>query len=442
MSQQERESDVGQALLQDATRRLDRVDVPQRFPLSPGRQLLLPIAPAVAVMLAALFFNPQPNPAQAKPDAAAVKKQITRSNESLQIKLADKREQAKKQGLKDAQNLFQKLEQELGDHGKMAGDKQEALAKLHDLAQQLEKRRQELGGAEVVEKQLEQLKNAGEGPAEKFLQAVAKGDVEQALKELEKIKADLANGKLSEKDRQNLAKQMEKMKEKLNNLAQAHREVRKDLEQRIKQAREGGQQEEANKLQEQLQKLQDQLPQMNQLEQLANNVGQCSKCLENGNLSEATKMLQQAQGDLKGLQQQLGEFQMVQDAMDQLDQARQQLACPHCNGEGCPFCQGDGENQGEPGMGLGKGPGRGPRPERETDYNTYDTRASVKTGKGAGMIVGETDGPNVKGNVQQKFVEQIESAKAQSADPLTEQRMSRKHHDHVREYFDRFRESR
>lgn len=181
---------------------------------------------------------------------------------------------------------------------------------------------------------------------------------------------------------------------------------------------------------------------MNQLEQLANNVGQCSKCLENGNLSEATKMLQQAQGDLKGLQQQLGEFQMVQDAMDQLDQARQQLACPHCNGEGCPFCQGDGENQGEPGMGLGKGPGRGPRPERETDYNTYDTRASVKTGKGAGMIVGETDGPNVKGNVQQKFVEQIESAKAQSADPLTEQRMSRKHHDHVREYFDRFRESR
>jgi len=44
--------------------------------------------------------------------------------------------------------------------------------------------------------------------------------------------------------------------------------------------------------------------------------------------------------------------------------------------------------------------------------------------------------------VQQKFLEQIESVKTQSADPLTEQRMSRKHREHAREYFDRFRENR
>ncbi len=93
-------------------------------------------------------------------------------------------------------------------------------------------------------------------------------------------------------------------------------------------------------------------------------------------------------------------------------------------------------------MGMGKGKGRGPRPEQETPYNTYDTKASVKTVKGAGMVVGEVDGPNVKGEVQQKFLEQIESVKSQSADPLTEQRMSRKHREHAREYFDRFRENR
>ena len=240
MSEAERESEVGQTVLQDAVHRIERIEVSERFPVSPGRQLLLPIVPAIAVLLVAIFFNPQTNSLQARPDPAAVRRQIERSSESLQIRLAEKREQAKKQGLKDAQNLFQKLEQELGDHGKIEGDKPEALAKLHNLAQQLEKRRQELGGADVVEKQLDQLKNLGEGPAEKFLQAVAKGDMGQAMKELDKIKKDLANGKLSEQDRKNLARQMEGMKKKLENLAEAHKQTRNDLEKRIKQARDAG----------------------------------------------------------------------------------------------------------------------------------------------------------------------------------------------------------
>ena len=99
------------------------------------------------------------------------------------------------------------------------------------------------------------------------------------------------------------------------------------------------------------------------------------------------------QGDLQNLQQQLDNSEMVKEAMDQLDQARQQINCPEGEGE---------DKDGEPGMGMGKGKGRGPRPEQETPYNTYDTKASVKTVKGAGMVVGEVDGPNVKGEVQQK----------------------------------------
>jgi hypothetical protein len=433
MSEAERRSEVGQTVLRDAVHRIERIEVSERFPVSPGRQLLFPIVPAIALVVVAFFLNPQQNPAQARPDPAAVRRQIERSSEGLQVRLAEKREQAKKQGLKDAQNLFQKLEQELGDHGKIEGDKPEALAKLHNLAQQLEKRRQELGGADVVEKQLDQLKNLGEGPAEKFLQAVAKGDMGQAMKELEKIKRDLAGGKLSEQDRKNLARQMDAMKKKLENLAEAHKQARNDLERRIKQARDAGQKDEADKLQEQLRKLQDQLPQINALENLADKMGQCAKSLESGDTMQASKTLEQVQGDLQNLQQQLDEFEMVKEAMDQLDQARQQINCPEGEGE---------DKDGEPGMGMGKGKGRGPRPEQETPYNTYDTKASVKTGKGAGMVVGEVDGPNVKGEVQQKFLEQIESVKSQSADPLTEQRMSRKHREHAREYFDRFRENR
>ena len=84
--------------------------------------------PAIALVVVAFFLNPQQNPAQARPDPAAVRRQIERSSEGLQVRLAEKREQAKKQGLKDAPNPFQKLEQELGDHGKIEGDKADALA--------------------------------------------------------------------------------------------------------------------------------------------------------------------------------------------------------------------------------------------------------------------------------------------------------------------------
>src|SRR5208283_1058678 len=97
------------------------------------------------------------------------------------------------------------------------------------------------------------------------------------------------------------------------------------LERRIKQARDAGQKDEANKLQEQLRKLQDQLPQINELQNLADKMGQCAKSLESGDTMQASKTLEQVQGDLQNLQQQLDEFQMVKEAMDQLDQARQQI---------------------------------------------------------------------------------------------------------------------
>ena len=96
-----------------------------------------------------------------------------------------------------------------------------------------------------MEKQLDQLKNLGEGPVRSSWQAVAKGDMGQAMKELEKIKRDLVGGKLSEQDRKNLARQMEGMKKKLENLAEAHKQARNDLEKRVKQARDAGQKEEA-----------------------------------------------------------------------------------------------------------------------------------------------------------------------------------------------------
>ncbi len=443
MSPEERETDAGQALLRDAVRRAERIDVRDQFAIAPGRQLLLPLGPGILALLVALLVSPAgENPAQGKSDPAAIKSQITKSSQSFQLKLAEKREEAKKQGLKDAQKLFLKLQEELAKHEtKMGEDRKEAVVKLNDLARQLEKRTRELGGAEAIQRQLEQLKNAEKGPADNFLRAVARGDVKEALKELEKIKADLANNRLTDQQKQDLAKQLDQMQKNLDKMIEAHRKAQEDLKKQIEQIRQSGQTEQADKLEEQLMKLQQQLPQMNKLQDLSQKLGQCSQCIKEGKLQGAAETLSQVQSELQDLRQQLEEFSLLQDAKDELDQARRQMLCKQCNGAGCAACGGgDEDGEGKPGMGLGKGRGAGPRPEEKTETESYDTRASVKTRPGAGTIVGEVEGPNIKGDVQQTLIEMERKARTQAADPLTDLRMPRKHRQNVQEYFDRLRE--
>jgi hypothetical protein len=132
---------------------------------------------------------------------------------------------------------------------------------------------------------------------------------------------------------------------------------------------------------------------------------------------------------------------MLKEAMDELDAARNRMLCQKCGGVGCGECQG-GEGEGEnPGNGLGKGRGVGARPEEENPVEFYDTRTPPKVRPGAGVVVGEVDGPTVKGDLQQAFIQGEKNLRTQAADPLSEQRMSRKHRQHAQEYFDRFREN-
>ena len=89
---------------------------------------------------------------------------------------------------------------------------------------------------------------------------------------------------------------------------------------------------------------------------------------------------------------------------------------------------------------MGVGRGQGARPEEKADTAFYDSHARQKVGKGAASLAGFVDGPNVKGNSGEEIKRQWESLKSKSADPLTGQRIPRKHRQHAKEYFDRFRE--
>ena len=356
MSDEQRNSAVGEAVVRDAVRRVERVDVPNRFPVSPGRQLLLPLLPAIGVALVWWLLSPAviDNPAEA--DTTAIKKQISQSSDSLKRKLIEQKKRAKEAGLKDAEMLLQKLQEETEDLAATSeGDRKKALVKLNDLNQEVERRRKQLGGAEGIEKQLQQLENLGQGPAQKFLKAVAKGDLKEAVKELDKLKSKLSNGELNAEDRKKLAEQLDQMQKKLQQMVEKQKQKQEDLQNRIQQAQNAGRKEEADRLQQQLDQMQQQMPQMNKLQEMASKLGQCSQCMEGNQLQDAGNLLDQLQDDLSGLQDQLQEMEMLNDAMAQLNQARDQMNCGVVTGRRL-LCV--------PGRQTGYGAGRRPRNRR------------------------------------------------------------------------------
>jgi hypothetical protein len=434
LSVADRQTDVGEALVADAVRRVERIDVAGRFGVKLPRRLLLPLLPGVLAALVALLISPAggDKSAVANVDKPAAKQQIKKSTEVVRRQLADRRQQAKKEGLQDAEQLFKKLEEGTKQLGSEAG-KEKALVKLNDLSRMLAQRRQQLGGADKVKQQLDQLKNIDRGPANKLVQALSRGDLQKAMDELKKLQAQVADGKLDEKQKADLAKQLDQMKDKLGKLAEAHRAAQEDLKQRAKQLRQAGQAAEAAKLEEQLQKLAQQAPQMQQMKQMADKLGQCSKCLRQGQCDAAAKALAQMKDQMKDLQKQLDEMEMLDDAMQELAQARDRMGCKKCGGAGCEECQGP------PGEGLGKGRGTGPRPERKTDTRSYDSQVKQKVGQGAAEVVDMVDGPNVKGDVRQQIQQQVDSARKGATDPLTGRRMPKKHGEHTKEYFDGLR---
>lgn len=432
----EGQTEIGQALVADAIRRAERIDVAERFHVEPSRRLLLPLLPGLAAVLILVLISPAviDNPADATTNTAETQKQVKKSAEDLRRKLVERRQEAEKLGLKDAERLFKRLEDSSREMAEKQPEKKKALAELNDLSRQLQARRQQLDGTDKLKQQLDQLKNLDRGPADKFAQAMSKGDFKQAAEQLKKIQEQLAGNKLDDKQKEQLAKQIEQMKEKLDKMADAQKKAQQDLKDRIKQAQQAGQGEEASKLEQQLQKLLGQGPQMEQLQQLASKLGECGKCMKDGNLQDAQQALNGMQAGLQDLQKQVEELQMLDDAMEQLAKSREQMNCPFCGGAGCGKCQG------EPGMGLGEGQGKGERPEAKTDTKSYDSQVKQKVGEGVADVVDMVHGPNVKGKVEQQIQQQFDSTREGAADPLSGHRIPRKLREHAQEYFDRFRE--
>lgn len=437
LTSDELETPAGKALLADAMKRVERLDVGEHFGIKMDRRLVLPLAPAALAFALAMFVNERgvENPVAAKRMSA---EEVKNSAKSLEKKTAELRKQAEELGLKEFEGQLKELERGTKDlQNKADTDRKDALVKLNDFAKEMEKRREQLAAGNKLKEHLKQLKQLDSGPGEKLAKAMQQGDFKQAMKELEKLQQELSKGSLSKEQMEELAKQMAQMQQMMKELADRQEQLQQELKKQIEQMRQSGQLEEAAKLQKQLEKMQQQAGNMQKLSELAQKMGECSKCMSGGDSQAAMQSLAAMAKDLDQLAQQLSELEMLEAALDQIAQAKDSMNCANCQGMGCSQCQGMGNMFGsQSGMGLGRGQGQGPRPEERNKTGSYDSKVAQNARRGKQVIQGDALGPNMKGQVLESIKEEFESGAVVEADSLTNQKLPRSQREHARQYFD------
>jgi hypothetical protein len=449
LSPEEQTSEAGRAVVNDALRAINRIDVGEKFRLQIGRRALWPLVPAaIAFALVTFFDNRQATISADTAAAADIAKQTKTALESARKKIEEQRKKlAAEKNLESANNLFKQVEEGMRDLSEKKNlDQTKAAVKLNDLKQELEKRQQQLGGKDGLKQQFQKMKNLGAGPAEKAAQALKQGDFKKALEEVEKLAKDLREGKLNEAEKKQLEQQLQSMKEKLEAAAQAHKQAQEDLKKQIEEQKKQGNLAKAGELQQKLDQMAKQQQQMNQLQKLAQQLGECQQCMQQGDGQKAADAMQQLAQQLEQMQQDMKEMEMLDAMMDQLDMAKDAMVCKACNGEGCAECQGafanmNGKNKdGKPGRGMGEGVGIGPRPEEKNKTNSRDTQVKQNTRRGASTFGGLVEGPNIKGDVSISIQEEMATLKAAEADPLILEKLPNSRREHAKEYFEKIRE--
>jgi hypothetical protein len=450
---EELDTEIGQALLTDAVRRVERIDVREQFHVAPTWRFLLPLAPAIAVTV--LFFLPSATMKQAAATTeqqAVAKKQIKTATKKLQEKIREAQKKAEAMDLKDAEKLME-INRELDKLGsKETADRKEALLKINDLAKEIEKRKQELGGPDKLRKEFDKLKDIEKGPADKMADALKDGDFGKAQEEMKKLKEDLKAGKLNDEDKAKLANQLNQLKEKIEQAMQDKQEAKEKLQQQIDQKLAEGKVGEAAKLQQQLDELEENdAQQQAMMQQMAEKLGQCAKCMKEGNGKEAMEQLDQLAQDLEGMQEQLDQLENLNEVLDQLADAKEAMKCANCQGEGCKECEGTGkEGQSGKGKGKGKGNGKGDfaegegqgeglRDEEKTDKSFYDTKVAADPKAGESVRIGDAGGKNKAGPSTESIKEAVRASLAKDPDALEDVTLPRDQREHAKQFFDKFR---
>ena len=455
LSDSDRETEAAQALVADASDAASTIDVRDQFGFQPTWRLALPLIPLALLFLISFLPN-------ATPDAAAAgagnedRAQIKTAIEEAKKKLTEKKRQLAAKGLQetklDLDSLEKKFDQLLEEK---SITKKDALVKLNDIKQQIAARKHELGSSKELKKSLNRLGNVGSGVTKKIADSMAKGDLKEAQKAMTELADKLRSGKLSDKQRKQLAKDLDALAKRLKEVAKNHEQEKQRLKEDIERAKKNGDLDKAAKLQQQLEQKQQQDQQQQRINKLAQKLQKCANCVKAGDgaqgkkgqqgqkqpgqegnqpgqaeMKEAAESLEEMAEQLEQMQQELEEMENLED-LEQIAQQCQQ----GCNGD----CEGDGPPQWKD-FGNGKGPGGGKRDKAEGEYGTFKSRVKGKLQRGQTVITGTADGNNISGRSVSEARALIQAEMSKDADPLENQQLPKSQREHARQYFEALRD--
>ncbi|MFK7736132.1 MAG: hypothetical protein AB8B50_08900 [Pirellulaceae bacterium] len=440
LTKEDRESELGAALVEDANRRAEKIDARDKFTWGFNRSLLIPVLPAL--LAAAICYLPS----KAAPEVVAKKDetsitQVKNSTKPLLEQIRKKRKMAEDKGLNAAVDMFKKLEGELAKLQKNAKlDTKQTLAKLNDIKKQLAERREELGTSEALRKNLSGLEKFDDGPGEKLANALKKGDFEEAEESMKDLLKKMENGEMDKAGMQKLEKQLEKLQQAMSEAAQNHEQAKQDLKEQIAQAQESGDMQQAAQLQRKLEQMQAGDANMAQMQQLSDMLQKAQQSMQSGDMQQAQESLQEMADQLQQMNQSDSELQDLDELMDSLAQSKSQMACKQCDGAGCQSCMMGGMPGQIPGQGMGEGAGSGDRPEEENEVDFFDSQVREQMKKGEIIYGGLVGGQNKKGIAKADVQEAVLTSMAEEPEPLDETPLPKMQKEHARGYFNAIRE--
>ena len=147
------------------------------------------------------------------------------------------------------------------------------------------------------------------------------------MQEIEKLAKDLKDGKLDKEDKEQLAKQLQQMKDKLEAALQAHQQAMDDLKKQIESRRSKATSPKPASCRTSSTSCKSNSSKWTSCNKLAQQMGQMQQGLQQGDGKKAADAMDQMAKQLEQMQQDMDEMEMLDAAMDQIEMAKDAMAC-------------------------------------------------------------------------------------------------------------------
>jgi hypothetical protein len=436
LAPEQQSSPAAQALLADVNQRVSDLDVGSGFPVRMSWAAALVPVCAMLLAIVAVFYEPPKSQATAgnsndlsKPPVNAPA--IDQKMKELVKKPREKLEPINATKSEDLERLEAELEKIANRPRSTKEEVKERIKEMTALENEMKNHEKNLADKmHSLQKHLQQLDRMGQkgdedGPAKELEKALAEGKLDRAREEIERLGKRIAKNELTENEKKQLERQLNKLQDKLEKLAK-----QSDKEQQLKQANL-----DPATLERELKELKKESQKLGNLQDLAKQLGQCQKCLKEGNMEGAMEGLSKAGEKMKSMEGQEQELDDLKNELKQLQDAKD--AC--CEGMGGKDGVNPSDNFSGPNDG---GIGAGQRElGKKAPFNSFDAKSkSDFDPKGKKIFDGYAPGQSFKKKNGAEIAGDIKSASQEAPEAIEQQRIPKAARDMAKGYFQKMRE--